>query len=188
MKYVEQYLNAGIKCFTSQGTIDSFKFKGLKRPTEVESLKVFDVGNFSIMGFDAQHDAPQPLGFVINHDKIGNLVFLTDSYYSKFTFENINSFLVECNYSHSIAHQNAMSDKVSVAQIRRLHESHMSLERCIKFLKANNLSKVRNIVLLHLSDANSDAEDFKEKVTRETGKQVFVADKGLEVDLNLNYF
>jgi DNA/RNA-binding domain of Phe-tRNA-synthetase-like protein len=49
-------------------------------------------------------------------------------------------------------------------------------------LKANNLSQVNNIVLIHLSDGNSDAEDFQKQVTELTGKTVYVADAGMIID------
>jgi len=44
----------------------------------------------------------------------------------------------------------------------------------LDFLRANDLSQVRKIYLLHLSDSNSDAKLFKLKVQEVTGKEVIV--------------
>lgn len=52
-------------------------------------------------------------------------------------------------------------------------------------MKANDLSSVRNICLLHLSDRNSDAERFKKEFEEFTSKNVVIADKDVEIDLNL---
>ena len=51
----------------------------------------------------------------------------------------------------------------------------MSLETCKKFLAAQDLSAVKAIHLLHLSDGNADAELFKREVQALTGKPVYVA-------------
>ena len=60
---------------------------------------------------------------------------------------------------------------------RRVMKSHMSIETAKEFLRVNDLSQVREIWLIHLSDGNSDAERFKREVAELTGKMVFVADK-----------
>jgi ribonuclease BN (tRNA processing enzyme) len=61
-------------------------------------------------------------------------------------------------------------------------ESHMSLSTCKDLLKANDLSQVNNIVLIHLSDGNSDAKRFEAEVQEVTGKTVHVANAGLVIE------
>ena len=57
----------------------------------------------------------------------------------------------------------------------RILKSHFSLENVKRFLQANDLSKVQEIWLLHLSDGNSDEKRFKREVQELTGRMVFVA-------------
>jgi phosphoribosyl 1,2-cyclic phosphodiesterase len=64
---------------------------------------------------------------------------------------------------------------VSKALKSRLLKSHFSLENVKQFLRANDLSRVREIWLLHLSDGNSDAERFKREVMELTGKPTYIA-------------
>jgi phosphoribosyl 1,2-cyclic phosphodiesterase len=66
----------------------------------------------------------------------------------------------------------------------RIIQSHMNLDTCKKLLMANNLTQVNNIVLIHLSDRNSDAKYFKQTITELTGKNVSVAEPGLVIDFN----
>jgi len=186
--YIEQYLEAGIPVYCSEGTRDAFKFKKLSRPIIRQAGKAFMVGNFKIVAFDVQHDAPQPFGFVINHPDMGNLVFLTDSYYSKFKFANINHWMIESNYSDEIINSKVASGSVHYAQANRVSTSHMSIQTCQDMLRANDLSKTKNIVLIHLSSSNSDSRKFKEEVIRLTGINTVVADKGTELNLNLKGF
>ena len=67
---------------------------------------------------------------------------------------------------------------VPVALKNRLLTSHFSLENVKEFLKANDLSRVQEIHLLHLSDGNSDAERFKREIMAVCGKPVYIAGGG----------
>ncbi len=58
----------------------------------------------------------------------------------------------------------------------------MSVETAIKTLKANDLTKVNNIVLIHLSDRNSDSRLFKQIIEEHTLKTVTIATKGLIIE------
>jgi ribonuclease BN (tRNA processing enzyme) len=59
----------------------------------------------------------------------------------------------------------------------------MSIQNCVKFLQSNDLSKTDSITLIHLSDRNSHAKLFKEKVQKATGKRVEIAENGLVINL-----
>jgi hypothetical protein len=50
-------------------------------------------------------------------------------------------------------------------------------------LMANDLTQCKKIVLLHLSDGNSDALRMKNEVEDLTGIETIVADAGMEIDL-----
>ena len=65
----------------------------------------------------------------------------------------------------------------------RVIESHMSLDTCRETLQANNLSETRRIILIHLSDRNSDAAQFKKTIARATGREVITADRGQTIEL-----
>ena len=188
MGFINQYLDAGIEVFTSQETIDNFKFKTLLRPTPCEAKKKFKVGNFTVLPFKTEHDAVGSLGYIINHEKTGSILFLTDSFYSKFKFANISTWMIEANYSDEIINSKVSSGSVHYAQANRVSTSHMSIQTCQDMLRANDLSKTKNIVLIHLSSSNSDSKKFREDVIRQTGINTVVADKGVEINLNLKGF
>jgi phosphoribosyl 1,2-cyclic phosphodiesterase len=56
------------------------------------------------------------------------------------------------------------------------------------WLSAIDLSLVNNIVLVHLSDQNSDADLFKKTVENRFGKNVFIAGKNLNINFNKTPF
>lgn len=53
--------------------------------------------------------------------------------------------------------------------------SNMGIERAIDLLQANDLSRVTEVHLMHRSDSNRHADQFRQLVARATGKPVYVA-------------
>lgn len=182
-KYVGQYLDACINVYASQGTVDALR-SGSRFLTTVKALELFKVGGFSVLPFDTQHDCAEPLGYLIHHEEMGQILFATDTYYLKYKFPNLTHVMIECNYETGIIERNVAENVIPAIVKERVFRSHMSLETCIKTLQANDLSTVNTIVLLHLSGNNSDADAFKKAVEEATGKLVFVAAKGLDIPFN----
>lgn len=67
-------------------------------------------------------------------------------------------------------------------------QSHMSLETCIDVLRANNLTTVNNIVLIHLSDSNSNAMQCLKSVQKQTHKNITIAHRGIVIPFNKTPF
>src|SRR5699024_9625093 len=105
----------------------------------------------------------------------GKLLFATDTYYVRYRFTGLTHMIVGCNYSMDILEENIASGRVHKAMKRRLSKSHFSLENVKEFLKANDLSKVQEIHLMHLSNDNSDEARFKREIQELTGKPVYIA-------------
>lgn len=187
-KYVEQYLEAAIPVYMTAGSSSQLKYKKARRPNVIEKNKVFSVGRFLVLAFTTKHDCQEPCGFLIRHQEMGQIVFATDTYFLPHRFEGLSHIMIECNYDNGIIDRN-VSDGLVPALVRdRVNQSHMSLETCVETLKANDLSNVNNIVLLHLSSKNSDPAKFKSVVEQETGKLVTVAKKGVDIPFNKEMF
>jgi phosphoribosyl 1,2-cyclic phosphodiesterase len=187
-KSIHEVSNLGIKTFASIGTMQA-KVKGIfPRCTAIKSKQTVKIGNFKVMAFDIMHDAAEPLGFLIEHPDCGKVLFLTDTYYCKYTFPGLNNIIIEANYSKEIIDRKFGADSGKEFLRNRILKSHFSLANCKDMLSANDLSQVNNIVLIHLSDSNSDEKQFKKEITELTGKNVNVASNGLEINFNKTPF
>lgn len=139
------------------------------------SLMPWSIGdNWRVRAFDVVHDADGALGFEVCDDTGDSLVFLTDTAYCKYKFHRINILMIEANYSESILAANVDAGHIEPARARRVRENHMSIERVLDFLKANDMSKCRAIHLLHGSESCSDSTLFKKIVQESTGIPTFV--------------
>jgi phosphoribosyl 1,2-cyclic phosphodiesterase len=171
---VKDVIKVGIDVYMSEGTAKEAGASGHRVKT-ILPKKQFNIGTWTILPFDTQHDAKEPLGFLLANQFGDKLLFATDTYYIKYRFNDLSIIAVECNFSRDILKANVANGLVPVELKNRLLQSHFSLENVKEFLKANDLSKVREIWLLHLSDDNSDADRFKREIQELTGKMVFVA-------------
>lgn len=171
-------LRHGVHVYASRETLEACSAQALAFAEEMRHERTTSVGPWRVRPFAAVHDTPGTFGFLIGNSE-GNerLLYLTDSAYSPYRFEGLTHIAVECNYSAEIMRQNALSGDLSADRFKRTTRTHMSLERLLEMLKANDLSKVQEIHLLHLSDANSDEEAFATAVRRATGCPVYVAAK-----------
>lgn len=156
------------------------------RKNTMQEMKTYKIGSYKVTTFGVKHDALEPLGFLIEHPECGTILFATDTYYIPYSFKDfdIHHVMIECNFSKEILRQNNQLAKLQ----DRIMQSHFELQDVKEFFIANQFAELRDVVLLHLSNANSNAEQFTEEIRMLTKRPVYVADKGLEVDFNLYKF
>jgi len=177
--FTQQYLDGGIKCYAN------FTLPGAKtenRTKIFEDEKAFLVGNFTILPFPVVHDVPNH-AFVIKHKDMGSLLFVTDTAYISPRLSSVNHWLVECNHNEELMEKQFDLGNFKSVLAMRVQRDHFGLETLTNMFKVNDLSATKNIVLIHLSDTNSNEKLFKETIQKKTGKVVYIADKGLEVEL-----
>ena len=189
-KFVSKFLEAHVPVYMSAGTMHKVVGKCERGylPLLIEAGAETRIGTFVVLPFNVQHDAAEPLGFLIFHPEMGTTLFATDTYYLKYKFTGLNNILLECNYSLEILDANIATGTLPQKLRDRTIESHCSLNTCRETLLANDLSAVNNIVLIHLSDGNSNATEFQRDVQEATGKTVHIANKGMTLKFNKTPF
>lgn len=140
-----------------------------------ESIQHFD--KFTVKPFELIHDVPC-YGFYIRHPEMGSLIYATDTEFVKYKFPNINHILIEANYC---------SEDLSLDAENKEHviSGHMEINTALNFVKNNDNDDLREVVLMHLSQENADPEKFLKMAKSATNKPVYIAHKGLEIDLSL---
>ena len=181
-KYIKAMVESG---FPTLALEEVWTAKGVtgSRAYCIERGKGYRFGRFKVLPFDACHDVPC-VGYLIDHPETGRIMFLTDSCMCEYVFPGLNQIMIECNYSDAKLVEAINAGRTLPSQRERLMTSHMELNTCKGFLCANDLTNVANIILLHLSDNNSDEKHFVSEIERQTGKVVYAAHTGLEIELD----
>jgi len=185
---IPDLLRMGVRVYTSAGTLQSIGVD-LASANVIRALCEFKVAGFTVLPFDTQHDVIESLGFLIRYDATGeSLLFMTDSFYLKYKFPNVNYWVIEANYVESIINQRLAESPETAFLRKRLMTSHMSLRRLLDALRANDLSKTRKIILVHLSDSNSDERQMVSSIHAQTGIETVAATNGAVIELELAPF
>jgi len=135
----------------------------------LHASRAYTKTEFDVKLFPLPHCATPNYGFFISHPELGKLLFMTDFEYCKYDFSDlkINHILIEANYSREILDRNnPNSDHVILG--------HAEIETTAEFVRKNRTSELMNVILLHLSDGNSDENMFKNRIKEVAGAGVFV--------------
>ena len=137
------------------------------------------IGGFKIQPIPLKHSC-ECFGYLIETHDHQKIVFATDCCEFLYKIKNVNHWLIECNWSEEILIDN-MCDN---AEMRSRHEHHLELNDTIFALKENFSSSMNTVVLLHLSNGNSNEEMFKSRISEELGFfNIHIAKKGLSLQL-----
>lgn len=173
-KAIPDVCRNGIDCYASQETFDSFGVYNHRAIPVKAKDQVVMVGGWKVKPFDTVHDVPGSLGYFIQSYAGDRLLFMTDTAYVRYRFPGLTHVIIEANFSIDIVNCRMADGELDEMRKRRLIRTHMSVERVLDFLRANDTSRIVEIRLIHLSAENSDAELFKSMVQSATGKPVYV--------------
>lgn len=165
----------GVDIWASLGTLTALGLVGNYRSRELRGIRT--IGSWEIRGFRVEHpDAADPRGFFLHSTETQErLLYVTDTAYVVPLFSGLTHIMIACNWSEGAFSRPSSGDWNNRAMRRRVRSHHMSLERVIAMLEANDLSRVEEIHLLHLSDAHSDEVVFRDAVEKAVGRPTYVA-------------
>lgn len=186
-KYIKEYFVAGIQCGRSEGTAKALDFRTMDNILRPGYWYCY--GEFTVTPFPVIHDAAEPIGYIIRHQEIGTLLFASDTEYIRQNFKKLklNHIMIECNYSQKIIDSRMHQGETGKGLRDRVLQSHMELETCKEFIRQNRTAMLDNIILLHLSDGNSNQKQFIQEIQEVAGQfvRIYAADKGLTINLDI---
>jgi len=161
-------LRMGMPIWCSPGTAEELELDGHSLHL-VRSGDQARIGAVDVLALEAQHDAAEPLAWLLA-DGQDKLLFATDTAYLQWRFVGLTMIAIECSFASDL-----LPADMPQGQRARLEASHMSLASVLELLAANDLSAVREIHLLHLSQGHADAARFQRTIEEATGCPVTLA-------------
>jgi phosphoribosyl 1,2-cyclic phosphodiesterase len=174
IKAAKDFMKKGVDVYMSRGTMEAAGLEKSHRLNILKNRQSVSIEGIVVSAFDTQHDAVEPLGFLID-DGDDRILYATDTYYLHYKFPGLTKIMIEANYSEPILEENVYRGSVPEKLRKRLRQSHFSLENLKGFFKENDLSKVKEIWLIHLSNGNADPVRFRNEIETLTGRPVYVA-------------
>lgn len=182
-RYIKDFMQSGIPVYTAFETQTALETITGERTTTIAPRRKRQIGSFTVAPFNVPHDTEiECYGYLIEHEEMGKLLFLTDLEYCKYDFSGmkVEHIMVEANYSMDLVNRNEPNYE------HRLR-GHMSLPTALDFISTNDNPALRNVVLIHLSDKCGNPAVFQKRAKEvlKYDTDVYVAHKGLEVSLDL---
>lgn len=182
-KYMGDFMKAGITCYANEDVWEGYGGEIYKRGHINPPYDTTEIGEFRVVPMYANHDVPC-WGYLIHHEEMGTLLFVTDSADFGYTFESIDHVMIECNWSEECLSRAIEDNRTNRFVARRTRMTHMGLEVLIDYLQYEKcFTASKEIILLHLSSENADAQQFVHTVSERLKKDTYVAEYGFQIDL-----
>jgi Metal-dependent hydrolases of the beta-lactamase superfamily I len=174
-------VNNGIPVYASYGTaaeLVSGEFINI-----IEADVKFTVGTFEILPFDTYHDVDESLGFFIKSTITDEkMMFATDTVNIDKSMDGLDIIAIECNHDVNIMNNKKQWMSESRPQrwdqmikiMNRIQNTHMSIDMCERYLSGVDLSKCKEIYLLHMSGNYSNESIFVERIRKLCGAHISV--------------
>lgn len=174
---VPDVLKAGVRVFASPETGDALGVSSHHNFVRIHDGEQFQVRDWVVRPFALVHDVPC-LGFLIADKRGEKLLYVSDTAYCPVNAAGVSVFALEANYSRGILDRLVEQGTLDHHHAARVIRNHLSLEHAAQLLAASDLTKCREVHLLHLSGSNASAPDFKAQIERLTGLPTYIAPEG----------
>lgn len=163
---VKRLLGDCMPIYMTRGTAEALELPDslMELAVEIRAGEQFTVGSIDILPFETFHDAAEPVGFCMQSRVDGDiLVYAIDTVNLPYAFPGVGVLAVEANFEQAVLDRcQRMPEKTR----HRVANTHMEIDVLCGILRRMDLSRCREIHLLHLSDATSHEGHFINKVAR----------------------
>lgn len=143
----------------------------------------YKIGNFAVQPIPVKHNV-ECYAYLIEHEEMGRMIFATDLSEFPYKIKNLQHLLIESNYDENIIIDHLCKNQ----NIRSAYQYHMEIGETIKTIKRIYSTELNTIVLCHLSERNSNEQDFQQRVFDEVGIYPQIATKDMVVELSKDEF
>lgn len=173
-KYIDKALKYCLDVYSCREVCDKYDGVNLL-PKGVKTY----IGGFGVQPITLKHNV-ENYGYIITHNELGKLVFALDCEEFLYKIRDVNHWIIEANHDWETILDNALANERSASA----SENHLSIDQCLDALLTNQCDSTTTIVLSHLSDSNSNAIKFIERVKSALGiERTYIADNKLDIEL-----
>lgn len=171
-KFIPQFQRYGIPIYSTPSCAEANE-----DVIQLNPYKRYHIGTFTVTPIPVEHNA-ECYAYVIDHEDT-RLLFATDLCNFPYKVGGVTALALECNYASEIVARRMMDGEF----VRSGYQNHCELSTAINIINRFKTSLLNKVVLIHLSNDNSDEAMFRERIFSETGIHVEFASTGTIHDL-----
>lgn len=177
-KSIPQALKYRLPVYSNEEVAD--KYKGV---IALQTNKKYRVGEFIVQAIKVEHSA-ENYAFILDTPDNVRILFCTDAVRFPYKVRGVNVMMIEANYSEDIIVDNLCKGY----DIWSKNQYHMEINDTIECIKNTYNPDLNTICLIHLSDAQSNEEEFKKRVYDEVGIMPYVLTHDQTIELKKEEF
>lgn len=171
-KAAKDLLKLGVDLFANKETFETLGLEG-HHVHIIEDRQGFTLNNFYVLPLSVEHDVPT-LSYLVNTQD-ERLLYVTDARFFPYQIDGITRLMVEANHDAEVIKHNVENGHMPESLAKRIVRTHMSIQSCLALIEKMDKSRLKEIWLLHLSENNSQADEFLQKVRAASGCVVHLA-------------
>lgn len=145
----------------------------------------YAIGNFKIMSLQVKHGDCECYSYVIDHPECGRIVFATDLEDFPYHIKDVDTLMIEANYSEDIIVEKMMQNE----EIRSQSHNHMEINTTLACIERLYSPSLKRVILIHLSSGLSDERAFISAVREKFPiLDVYATDKGVVINVDKEEF
>ena len=169
---LNELLKRSVDVYMTNGTATALNLEPRHNLKLIQSKIMYTIDNekyYRFYAFPTVHDAAEPVYFGFNF-ATETVKYLTDT--NKLSlFDTLPDYLViEANHSTD----NLLNSNIDAGQKDRIFNSHLAVEKVLKYLQSNQSSRLKEVHLIHISKRHGNPEYFKKLVQDVVGDKVKV--------------
>lgn len=159
-RYAKDVMKRGASVYSAPETAQEAHLQGYYSKLMPE-MKTLQIGSYKVIAFplphlNADYSPCKNMGYMIYSTKTRErLLICTDCHYIPQRFPPCEYYMIECNYL-PIEDIQSEFHRINAAVESRRFKSHMSVDCCKQFLLRQDLSKSKEIRLIHVSRSSGD--------------------------------
>lgn len=161
----------GVKIYGNADTLESIKEKCINKEV-LKPMKSLYLKDLYVTPLQLNHDV-DCLGFIIvDTNTQEKLLFFTDTNSLNYELPQFDYVMAECNYDEKVLMQNVVNGRIDRTYAERVRKTHFSIDKLERFIKEQK--KLQKLYIMHLSNDNSNADEFVTKLQAIIGRPVEV--------------
>ncbi len=160
--------DVGVTLVTPEEVMEGVKYDRVGLIPAVSEEEV-SVGSWSVVPLGVDHGEVDCVAYLVTSEEGEKLLYLTDASSFNYQLSGLNRVMIECNWQEVILDQLLESGDLEVPHAVRSVKTHLSLGSVVEILRRQDLSGVKEIALIHLSEVHSDPTECREIVQSEFG-------------------
>lgn len=178
---IRDYCNAGFPIYTNDETVEFIETVYGEKVIGIPEFQRIQLGGFTVQPFYLPHNDTPNFGYLIEHQDMGKLLFMTDMEYCLYDFSSlkVDHMLIEANYDMELVDR-------SIPNYEHKLLGHCSIQTACGIIRANRSPELKNVILCHLGAFSDDISFIAEaEEVADGGVTVRVADAGRVFNVGL---